>query len=100
MHALDGHLVHHAVDGRVAVAGEPVDTGSHYEMCSQLLGQAEQLVDIALAITDMDATSRIAEQRRGPAQVLQPADALLLLDEDPRRVDLPLEGGGSLEFRS
>nr|WP_247892731.1 hypothetical protein [Azospirillum baldaniorum] len=98
MHALGGDLIHHGVDGRIATKGEPIDAGPHQEMRAHLLSQAEQLVDVALAIANVDAASRIAEQFRGPAQVLQPADTLLLLDGNPRRVDLSLEGGGSLEL--
>ncbi|WP_406567478.1 transposase [Azospirillum canadense] len=38
------------------------------------------------------------EAQAGPAQVLQPADTLFLLDGNPRRVDLPLQCGGALEL--
>ena len=61
-------------------------------------GRAEQLVDVALAITDMDASSGMSEKLSGLLDILQPPDAFLLLDWDARRIDLLLERGGSLEF--
>ncbi|UWU67753.1 hypothetical protein N2602_31740 [Bradyrhizobium sp. NC92] len=44
------------------VAGKPINTGSHQEMCSNLLGQAKQLIDVALAISNMNASSRGSEK--------------------------------------
>ncbi|MGY3146209.1 hypothetical protein ACVWYQ_003208 [Bradyrhizobium sp. USDA 3397] len=44
------------------VAGKPINTGSHQEMCCNLLGQAKQLIDVALAITNMNASSRGSEK--------------------------------------
>src|SRR5512144_526565 len=99
MHALHRHLVHNAGDGGGTVNGEPVDAGPHQKVRSRLLGQAEQFVNVTLAIADANAAPRIAEQFGGSAQVFQPANALLLLNGDPRWVDLPLEGGRSLELR-
>lgn len=45
----------------IAVPGKPINTGSHQQVCSNLLGQAKQLIDIALAITNMNASSRGGE---------------------------------------
>src|SRR6266567_1110474 len=67
-------------------------------MRSDLLCRAEKLVDVALAITDMNASSWIIQKRRGLLQIVQPSDAFLLLDGNARRVDLPLERGGPFEF--
>ena len=53
----------------VAVTGESIDAGSHHEACSQLMGQAEQLVDVALPISDVDAASGIVDQGRRLPQV-------------------------------
>ena len=61
-------------------------------------GGAEQLEDVALAVADVDAPGRVAQQLRGLPEVLQPADALLLLDRDAGGVDLPLQGVGPLEL--
>ena len=62
------------------------------------MGRAEQLVDVGLPVADVDAPGRVAQLLRGPGQVVQPADALLLLDRDAGGVDAPLEGVGPLEL--
>ncbi|WP_333919205.1 hypothetical protein [Bradyrhizobium sp. CCBAU 45321] len=46
----------------IAIPGKPINTGSHQEMRSNLLGQAKQLIDVALAITNMNASSRGSEK--------------------------------------
>jgi hypothetical protein len=48
-------------------------------MCSDLACRAEKLVDVALAITDMDASSWITQKFRGLLQIFQPSDAFLFL---------------------
>ena len=83
MQALDRDLVHLVGDRVVAVPGQPVDAGPDQEMGSGFPGRAEQLVDVALAIADVDAASRLAEKLRGLLDVLQPADALLLARSEP-----------------
>ncbi|OSI79321.1 hypothetical protein BSZ22_01930 [Bradyrhizobium canariense] len=57
-------------------------------MRSGFSSRAGQLIDFALAITDMDASSRIAQQLRGLTDIVQPPNALLLLDGNTRRIDL------------
>ena len=59
--APNGLPVHHLGDGRIAPADQPVQARSHQEMGSRLLGGAEQLVDVALAVADVDALRRITE---------------------------------------
>ena len=51
----DAEVAHFVSDGMVSVPGQPVDAGSDQEMRPELLGQAEQLVDVALAVADMNA---------------------------------------------
>src|SRR5256885_1174110 len=63
-----------------------------------LLCCAEELVDVALAITDMDTSRWIIQKFRGLLQIFQPSDALLLLDGNSRWVDLALERGSPFEF--
>ncbi|MCP3380127.1 MULTISPECIES: hypothetical protein [unclassified Bradyrhizobium] len=46
----------------IAVSGKPINTGSHQEMRSNLLGEEKQFIDVALAITDMNASSRDREK--------------------------------------
>lgn len=67
-------------------------------MRSSFASRAEQLIDVALAITDMDASFRIAQQLCGLPDIIQPSDALLLLDGNARRVDLLFKRGSPLEF--
>src|SRR5271157_2017141 len=67
-------------------------------MRSDLACRAEKLVDVALAITDMDASSWITQKFRGLLQIFQPSDAFLFLDGNSRRIDLFLKRGGPSEF--
>lgn len=60
--------------------------------------RAEQLVDVALAVADMDTSWRPAEKHCGLRQILKPSHALLLLDGNPRGIDLLLERVGALEL--
>ncbi len=46
----------------IAVSSKPINTGSHQEMRSNLLGEAKQLIDVALAVTDMNTSSRGREK--------------------------------------
>jgi len=64
----------------IPIASQAVDTGPDQEMRSDLLCRAEKLIDVALAITDMNASPRIIQKLRGLLQILQPSDALLFLD--------------------
>ncbi|GLR92178.1 hypothetical protein GCM10007857_88980 [Bradyrhizobium iriomotense] len=75
----------------IAVPGKPINTGSPQEVRSSLVGQAKQLIDVALAITNMNASSRGSEKVGRLSQILQPADALLL-DRNTCRIDLSLQG--------
>ena len=87
--------------GRIMnVVGEPIDAAAHEKMGSRRTGRTEKLVDIVFTITDLDKPIGAPQARAGLIHVLQPADALLLFDRDARRIDLPLEGVGSLELRS
>ena len=98
MQPLDRDLIHLVGDRVISVSGQAVDTGPDQEMRSDLLGRTEKLVDVALAITDMDASSWITEKLRGLLQIFQPPNAFLLLDRNTRRIDLLLERGGPFEF--
>src|SRR3954464_4719807 len=98
MDALGAHVIHLGGHRVMTITRTTVDAAPDDEVGAELLGRAEQLVDVALAITDMDAPCRRTEQGHGLAQVLQPADALLGLDGHARRIDLALECGGALEL--
>ncbi len=98
MHALNADLVHRGGNRVITITRKTVDAAPDDEVGTELLGRAEQLVDVALAITNVDAACRRTEQGHGLAQVLKPADALLGLDGHARRIDLALERGGALEL--
>ncbi len=52
------------------ISRETVDAASNQEMRPELLGQTEELIDIALSVADVDVPVRIAERRRRLAQVI------------------------------
>lgn len=58
MEPFDGDLVHLVGDRVIPVSSQAVDAGPNQEVSSGLLCCAEKLVDVTLAITDMDASSR------------------------------------------
>jgi len=70
--SLDGDLGHLAGDGVSAIAGEAVDAGAHDEVGADLPGGAEELVDVVLAVADMDQPLRRAQERGSIAHVGQP----------------------------
>ena len=52
----------HFVGDRVtAVAGQPVNASSHREVGSELLGRAEEFVDVALAVIRMHPSLGLPE---------------------------------------
>jgi hypothetical protein len=80
------------------ISSQAVDTSPNQEVRSDLLCRAEELIDVALAIPDMHASSWIIQKFRGLLQIVQPSDAFLLLNGDSCRVDLLLECGRPFEF--
>jgi hypothetical protein len=67
-------------------------------MSPGIVGCAEQFVDIALAISDVDDSPWVSEQRRRLPQVFQPAIALLLLDRYTSGIDAALERIRAMEL--
>lgn len=66
-------------------------------MRSDVLGRAEELVDVALSVTYMNAAGWAPKQRGRPAQIVKPTNALLLLDRYARGIDLFLQRVRALE---
>jgi hypothetical protein len=95
---VDHDLIHFIGDSMISISGQAIDAGSHEEMCTSVLSRAKEFIDVALAITDMDAPPRIIEKVRGLFQIFQPPNAFFLLDGNARLIDLSFEGGGSFEF--
>src|SRR5450759_69366 len=60
----------------------------------------KKLINVALAIANVNTSCRLAEKFRRLRQVLQPSNAFLLFDRHPRRVDLLLESFRPPEFLS
>lgn len=100
MQALDPGFCHLIGDRVIPIAGETVDARTDHEMGSSILGGAEEFVDVALTVADMDALCWLIHQRRGLSKIFQPPNAFLELDGNPRWVDLALERSRSLEFVS
>ena len=69
-----------------AVSSQAIDAGSNNKMSSKLLGRAEQLVNIALAITYMNAAIGFTKKRARLTQIFQPANAFLRLNRDSCRI--------------
>jgi hypothetical protein len=82
----------------ISVSRKPVDTGSQEEMCTSVVGRAEQFVDVALAVADVDDALWRCEQRRRLFQILQPAIAFLLLDGDAGGLDPAFQRVRAMEF--
>ena len=60
-----GRLLVQRCDDRLgAVIRPPVDTAAHKKVRAKLVRRDEQLIDVALAIADMDAPCRIGDKRR------------------------------------
>jgi hypothetical protein len=95
---VDHDLIHFIGDRMISISGQAIDAGSHEEMGTSVLSRAKEFIDVALAITDMDAPPRILEKVRGLFQIFQPPNAFFLLDGNARLIDLSFEGGGSFEF--
>ena len=72
------------------VTGEAIDASAQQEVSPCVLRRAEQFVDIALAVTNVDTSVGVAERGGRLPQVVQPANALLLFDRHAGRVDMPL----------
>lgn len=87
-------------NGVLAVPGQSIHTGSDEEMGAGLTRQAEQFVDIAASITNMDASFRMSKPLRRLAHVLEPAEAFLSVNRNACGIDLFGQSPGILEFLS
>lgn len=93
-------LLHFITDCVSAIASERVNTGANEKVGAHLLGQTEEFVNIALAISDVHGTIRIVQQCGGLLNVLQPANALFLFDRHTSRIDPVLQSVSSMKFIS
>lgn len=88
MNTLDRRVLHFGGNRMISIARQPIDACADQEMGAEIMGHAEELVDVTLTVADMHATARIPEQDDGLPDVVQPAETLLLLDGNPRGIDL------------
>lgn len=81
-----------------AVAGEPIDAGPNEEVRAQIVREAEQFIDVAFTIADMNTTVGLTQALNRLPEILEPANAFLLLDGNTGRIDVPFERGDPFEF--
>ena len=95
-------LVHFALHGMVAAACLPIDNSTDNsadnEVGAKILGKAIALVNVAFSITDVNTPIGSPQQGNRLTEIIEPADALLCFNQDPRRVDLLLELGSTFEL--
>lgn len=91
------HLRHHFPNGCVAILRQAFDTPPYQELGSEFPSQTVEFIDVAFPITDMRAALVRTHQFCRHAQIIKPAHAFLLLNRNPRRIDLALKRKGSLE---
>jgi hypothetical protein len=96
--SLDFDLAHLVGNGVVAVTCKSVDACSQEEVSTGILSDREQLINVALTVTNMDETLRGGKQRRRLLHVFKPAITLFLLDGNAGWVDPTLQGIGSMKF--
>ena len=61
MQALDRDLPHLVGDRVPAIAGQAINAGAHEEVGARALRCAEELVDVVLAVADVDQPRRVTE---------------------------------------
>lgn len=98
MRAFDACLVHFGCYRMIAIACQPIDAGADKEVNAKLLRQAIQFVDVAFAVTNVNATLRLSEPLDRLPKIVEPANASTLLDWNAGRVDLLLELCRALNF--
>src|SRR5436190_10514581 len=94
----EGDSFHFLRDRMFSVTSETIDAGTYEKMRVGIVRRAKQFVDIAFAVSNVDASLRIAQQSRRLLDVVEPAHAFFFFDRNPSGVDLLFERIGSLEF--
>jgi hypothetical protein len=87
-----------APDMVFSIASKPIDASANQKLCPIFLGRTKQLVYVTLSITDVHTTGCFAEQFCRVLQVLQPPDALLLLNGHTSWIHRSLERIRPLKF--
>ncbi len=81
-----------------SIPRKAIHASAHQEMRANCFCSAEELVNIALPVADVNAAFRIVQKGRGLLQILQPADAFLLFNRHARGIDFLLESVAACEF--
>jgi hypothetical protein len=98
VHAGRRHRRHLGGHRALSIDRQPINAGANQEVGAELARLAEQLVDIALAITEVHQPVGRAEKSGRLPHVLEPAHALLVVDRHTRGIDVALELAGALEL--
>src|SRR5215467_7941247 len=91
MKPLDAQLVHFIGNRMFPISCKAIHAGAHQEICVRCLRCAEELINVTLAVTNVNAPLWGVQKRRGLLQVVQPPNALLLLNRYSRWIDFLLE---------
>src|ERR1019366_10002606 len=93
-------LLHFLRDRVRSIFCPTIRAGPYQEMGFSFLRGAEEFIAVAFPIPHMNASLRLIPERGRLLQVLQPADAFLLFNRNPCRINLLFERIASLELLS
>lgn len=93
------HLGYHLGNGSGLIFGDAATLASDLKAAAPFLHQAVEFVYIARAITKMNTAIKDPDQRGEKIQIVEPTQALFLLDCDPDGIDLATERGSALNLR-
>jgi hypothetical protein len=91
MQTFYGDLIHLIRNCVGAIPSKPIRLHTHDKVRAQVVGQAVEFENVALAIANVDAATRFAEKTNRLPQIVQPPQAFLLLDGNSRRIALPAD---------
>ena len=92
------NVTHFGRDRMAPITCETVYAGSNNKMCAQFLGETVEFEYIALAVAHVNTSVWSTKAFDRLAKIVQPANALLLLDRNACWVDFALERGGALKL--
>ncbi|HEX2851690.1 MAG TPA: hypothetical protein VHO24_00525 [Opitutaceae bacterium] len=97
MEAFDPNLLHSGIGFRGPILDEAGIGAADHEVRPDVMRRAEQFVNVGLAVADMHAPLRCAEQRRRRHEILDPTHTLFLPNRDSGRVHPALQFVGPFE---
>jgi hypothetical protein len=99
MEAFAPNLLHLGIGLRSAILDQPRIGAADHKVRPDIVGRAEQLIDVGLAIPNVNTPRRLIEQRRRLHEIVHPAHAFLFTNRDARRVYPALQLIGPLEHQ-